>query len=53
MVGLSHSPPPLVNLGQDQLSIEVTRARLTRIFDLLAEDNRLNVFAGEVEVRPQ
>jgi hypothetical protein len=28
------------------------RARLSQILDLLAEDNRLNVYAGEREVRP-
>jgi hypothetical protein len=28
------------------------RARLLQILDLLAEDNRLNVYAGEREVRP-
>lgn len=28
------------------------RARLSRILDLLAEDSRLNVYAGELDVRP-
>jgi hypothetical protein len=28
------------------------RARLSQILDLLAEDNRLNVYGGELEVRP-
>ena len=28
------------------------RAHLSRIFDLISEDNRLNVYAGELEVRP-
>jgi hypothetical protein len=27
-------------------------ARVSQILDLLAEDNRLNVYAGELEVRP-
>jgi hypothetical protein len=27
-------------------------ARLSQILELLAEDNRLNVYAGELEVRP-
>jgi hypothetical protein len=26
--------------------------RLAQIFDLIAEENRLNVYAGELEVRP-
>src|SRR2546421_12780841 len=36
------------------LSVEWTsaRARLSQILDLIAEDNRLNVYAGELEVRP-
>src|SRR6266566_6193707 len=29
-----------------------TRAHSLQILDLLAEDNRLNVYAGELEVRP-
>jgi hypothetical protein len=28
------------------------RARLAHILDLLAEENQLNVYAGELEVRP-
>jgi len=32
--------------------VEQCRARLSHIFDLLAEDDRLNVYAGELEVRP-
>ena len=28
------------------------RAHLSHILDLFAEDNRLNVYAGELEVRP-
>src|SRR6267378_7420105 len=28
------------------------RARLSQVLDLLAEDNRLNVYAGKLEVRP-
>ena len=28
------------------------RARLSQLLDLLAEDDRLNVYAGELEVRP-
>src|SRR6267142_2368202 len=28
------------------------RARLSHILDLLAEDDRLNVYAGELEMRP-
>ena len=28
------------------------RARLSQVLDLLAEDSRLNVYAGELEVRP-
>jgi len=28
------------------------RARLAQILELIAEDNRLNVYAGELEVRP-
>jgi len=35
-----------------QLSIEHRLARLAQVLDLLAEDNRLNVYAGQVEVRP-
>ena len=30
----------------------VERAQLAEILDLLAEDSRLNVYAGELEVRP-
>jgi hypothetical protein len=29
-----------------------TRARLAHVLDLFAEENRLNVYAGELEVRP-
>jgi len=28
------------------------RARLSQVLDLFAEDDRLNVYAGELEVRP-
>jgi hypothetical protein len=31
---------------------EHERARLSQILDLLAEDSRLNVYAGALEVRP-
>ena len=34
------------------LSIRHPRARLSPVLDLLAEDGRLNVYAGELEVRP-
>jgi hypothetical protein len=30
----------------------VDASRLSQILDLLAEDSRLNVYAGELEVRP-
>ena len=35
-----------------ELAIGHPRASLAQILDLLAEDNRLNVYAGELEVRP-
>jgi hypothetical protein len=33
-------------------SVYQFRARLARILDLFLEDSQLNVYAGEVEVRP-
>jgi hypothetical protein len=35
-----------------RLRLEDERTRLAHILDLLAEDSRLNVYAGELEVRP-
>jgi hypothetical protein len=35
-----------------ELAIGHPRARLAQIFDLFAEDSQLNVYAGELEVRP-
>jgi hypothetical protein len=32
--------------------MRVERAQLAQILDLLAEDSRLNVYAGKLEVRP-
>jgi hypothetical protein len=34
------------------IQINRTSTRLAHILDLLAEDDRLNVYAGELEVRP-
>jgi hypothetical protein len=34
------------------LSTDNLRARLAYIFDFFAEDSQLNVYAGELEVRP-
>ena len=39
-------------MGSIPVRLTNLRARLARILDLLAEDNRLNVYAGKLEVRP-
>jgi hypothetical protein len=31
---------------------DINRARLVQVLDILAEDDRPNVYAGELEVRP-
>jgi hypothetical protein len=35
-----------------ELAFGQQRARLAHILDLIFEDNRLNVYAGKLEVRP-
>jgi hypothetical protein len=46
MGGLAALPRPRLTPGCN------IRARLSQILDLLAEDSRLNVYAGKLEVRP-
>jgi hypothetical protein len=42
--------PPTLKIDISSPPLEM--ARLWQILDLFAEDNRLNVYAGELEVRP-
>jgi hypothetical protein len=39
-------------VGRLEFSARLTSTRLSKVFDLFAEDNRLNVYAGKLEVRP-
>jgi len=41
-----------MRLLKSRPTADVDGARLVQILDLLAEDSRLNVYAGELEVRP-
>jgi hypothetical protein len=43
---------PWIYSGSAQTFARGRRARLVQILDLLGEDSQLNVYAGELEVRP-
>jgi hypothetical protein len=34
------------------LAIDIEAARLSQVLDLFVEDDQLNIYAGELEVRP-
>jgi hypothetical protein len=50
--GVVATDPSLDGVSRASRPMEVERAPPAQILDLLVEDDRLNVYAGELEVRP-